>query len=338
MPNTKPITSVVGRDIADLLQPAPGRRQSLVGFDDDYVDIVDYIVRCTHRIWEQRKIALIRSHYSHDCVIHTLGGDVHGADAVVDNTIKTLSAFPDRTLYADNVIWGGDDRAGFYTSHRITSHMTNLGTSEFGAPTGKRATVTTIADCVVRGNRIVEEWLVRDNFSLVLQLGLDPHQIARTRAESAPPAPATLPPSPGVTSTESWATTRWLTLWNDREFSSVREIYAPTAIVRAPSNRDLFGHGEIIGWFIHVLGALPNAVMTVDHVCEIPFVDAGRDIALRWSLTGTHAGHGLHLPPTNAAVRILGVTHWRVIDDVVTEEWTVFDELAVLTQLYRHVQ
>jgi hypothetical protein len=30
-----------------------GRRQSMRGFDEDYVDIVDYIVRCTHKIWEE---------------------------------------------------------------------------------------------------------------------------------------------------------------------------------------------------------------------------------------------------------------------------------------------
>ncbi|MDX1413776.1 MAG: hypothetical protein R3293_06265, partial [Candidatus Promineifilaceae bacterium] len=33
-----------------------GRRQELEGFDEDYVDIVDYIVRCTHKIWEEGTI------------------------------------------------------------------------------------------------------------------------------------------------------------------------------------------------------------------------------------------------------------------------------------------
>ena len=38
-------------DISKLMNPGTERRQSLRGFDDDYVDIVDYIVRCTHKIW-----------------------------------------------------------------------------------------------------------------------------------------------------------------------------------------------------------------------------------------------------------------------------------------------
>jgi predicted ester cyclase len=349
-PAARPITTVVGRDISDLLAPAGGRRQSLDGFDPDYVDIVDYIVRCTHRIWEEKRLHLIRTHYSADCALHTLAGEVVGAEAVVDNTVKTLAAFPDRTLFADNVIWTGDDRDGFYTSHRISSHMTNLGQSDLGPPTGRRATVTTIADCAILANRIYEEWLVRDNFSLVLQLGLNPHAIAQERARRLAAAPQV--PAAGTPSTPSapeWtpdlhrgahgevcqrATERWRALWNDRDFSLVREVYAPTGTVWAPSGRVMFGHGEIIGWYTHILGALGDGRTRVEHACAIPYGEHDYDIALRWTLDGTHTGPGLHLPPDGRPVHVLGVTHWRVVDGRVAEEWTVFDELAVLTQMY----
>ncbi len=353
MPLARAVTTVIGRDISVLLAPEAGRRQPLRGFDEDYVDIVDYIIRCTHRIWEEKRIHLIRTHYSPDCILHTLAGEVCGAEAVVDNTIKTLAAFPDRTLFGDNVVWTGNDRDGFYSSHRISSHMTNLGTSDFGSATGRRATVTTIADCVVLANRIVEEWLVRDNFSLVLQLGLDPHAIARERALAARDARLTVPHTPAAAaSTEapsSWsppdpadpsaaacraAADRWHALWNDRDFSWVREVYAPTCTVWAPSGRVLFGHGEIIGWYAHLLGAIGNARLQVGHVCAVPRAAGEIDLAIRWTLDGTHTGPGLHLPPTGAPVHILGITHWHLVDGVVAEEWTVFDELAVLAQLY----
>jgi len=264
----RPVTTVVGRDISELLAPDGERRQGLDGFDADYLDIVDYIVRCTHRIWEEKRISLIRTHYTADCELHTLAGEVRGVDAVVDNTIKTIAAFPDRTLYADNVIWTGNDRDGFYTSHRIVSHMTNLGASDLGPPTGRRAIITTIADCAIRANRIYEEWLVRDNLSLVLQLGLDPHAIARDRAARAAPgaapgqAPATDPewrprgPEHPLQSACAQAADRWRALWNDRDFAFVRDVYAPACTVWAPAGRVLFGHGEIIGWYMHVLGAL----------------------------------------------------------------------------------
>ena len=53
-PAPPPITDVRGTDSSRLLAPGAQRRQPLAGFDEDYVDIVDYIVRCTHKIWEEK--------------------------------------------------------------------------------------------------------------------------------------------------------------------------------------------------------------------------------------------------------------------------------------------
>jgi hypothetical protein len=49
-----------------LLHPPTRRRQSMRGFDPAYVDIVDYIVRITHRIWEQKDIGYIYDTYRHN--------------------------------------------------------------------------------------------------------------------------------------------------------------------------------------------------------------------------------------------------------------------------------
>src|SRR4051794_5608832 len=40
------------------LQGTP-QRQGMRGFNPDYVDIVDYIVRVTHRIWEEKNVGLL---------------------------------------------------------------------------------------------------------------------------------------------------------------------------------------------------------------------------------------------------------------------------------------
>ena len=58
-----------GRDLAQQLAPSGPRRQPMQGFDDCYADIIDYIIRCTHRIWEERGLDLIDSHYSADCPV-----------------------------------------------------------------------------------------------------------------------------------------------------------------------------------------------------------------------------------------------------------------------------
>ena len=49
--------------------PSEAKRQAMAGFEDTYVNIVDYIVRITHRIWEEKDIGYIYDTYSHDCKV-----------------------------------------------------------------------------------------------------------------------------------------------------------------------------------------------------------------------------------------------------------------------------
>ena len=145
-------------------------------------DIVDFILGITFEIWEQRGIERIHDYYAADVEVFSLEGPISGVQAMVDGTRATLEAFPDRLLIGDNVVWSGNRESGFYSSHRITSPMTNLGPSAFGPATGKRVQVTNIADCVVENGIITREWLLRDNLALVRQLGIDAMEAARRLA------------------------------------------------------------------------------------------------------------------------------------------------------------
>ncbi|MFM2236831.1 MAG: hypothetical protein RL209_865, partial [Pseudomonadota bacterium] len=53
------VPNVGGRDISQILASQGTARQDIPGFDPEYADIVDYILRCTHRIWEQKDVGLI---------------------------------------------------------------------------------------------------------------------------------------------------------------------------------------------------------------------------------------------------------------------------------------
>jgi len=165
-----PITHVATTDLSDMLNPEGGRRMKLPGFDAEFVDFPDYIIRITDRIWHDRDVDLCAKYYTDDCLIHTLTGQIIGAQTVIDNTHATLKSFPDRVLDADNVIWSDEGDGTLYSSHLITSKMTNLGPSEFGPPTGKKVRVRTIADCAAKANKIFEEWLVRDYAAMVIHM------------------------------------------------------------------------------------------------------------------------------------------------------------------------
>ena len=48
---------------------------------------------------------------------------------MIGATLATLAEFPDRTLLGEDVIWSGDEEAGFLSSHRLLSTATHLAPS-----------------------------------------------------------------------------------------------------------------------------------------------------------------------------------------------------------------
>lgn len=343
-----PITHVATTDIADMMDPGPGRRMELPGFDAEFVDFPHYIIRITERIWHDREVDLCLKWYSDDCVIHTLGGDIHGAQAVVDSTWATLAAFPDRRLDADNVIWSDEGNGAFHSSHLITSKMTNLGASEFGPPTGRKVRVRTIADCLCRENRIVEEWLVRDNLAIALQLGFDPDSIAVRRAADDAARGFDLLAFHAGSIDEVRAGHRAATrpgsaagvacdlldrLWNSRRWDDARRLYDYRVGAAYPGGASLYGPDEIAGWLTPLWQSLSDTRLSVTHVAEIPYLGEARDVAIRWALAGTHAGSGRYGPPTGAAVFVLGISHYRVMRGRIREEVTIWDDLALRRQI-----
>ena len=339
----------------DSAPPANASKGTMKGFDPEFTDIVDYITRITYRIWEGKQVGLCYDYYSDDCPIYTLAGVSFGAEVVVQNTIKTLAAFPDRTLHADNIIWGGNAEDGYHTSHLISTQMTNSGPSEFGEATGENATISVIAHCVVKENQVIEEWLVRDNTSLVQQLGLDPdevarqwaakpvaedsdfarwreHEIDRVRAISNERVSFA---GDAKTDPEGFIRAALQNICNARMLGDVNQLYTSDARLRGPSGRNLTGPEEIRSLYTGVLGSIPDARLSIDYVCSIPYETDGVDIAVRWTLAGTHAGAALYGDPTGEPLLIIGESHYRVKANQVVEERTVFDELSVLTQAYR---
>ena len=178
---TEEVNPVRHADYNDYLKLA-GSKQQLPGFDEEYRDIVDYVLKITHRIWEEKGIGVIYDTYHNDVTMHCASSNLVGIKDVVANTLMTLHSFPDRRLIGEQVIWSKHDTKGYLSSHRVLSTATNLGDSDFGKATGKKVHFRTVIDCAIENNRIYEEWLVRDNLWLVKQLGFDVHEVARNMA------------------------------------------------------------------------------------------------------------------------------------------------------------
>lgn len=366
-------TASGGADVAALASPGDGevvdapargidlffaddgiRRQVLDGFEDIYADIVHYIIRCTHRIWEEGGLGRIYDHYAHNVLLHTADGDVHGVDEIVAGSAQTMAAYPDLKLLGDDVVWSGDGERGFHTSHRITHQGTNLGWSAYGAPTNRTMRRKAVAHCVVKDNLIVEEWVTRDELAAIRAMGLDEFELARTLgAEEAirrggplaggvggvirslgQRSPDPLGEKPiGMSDAEFFVRGALHDIWNRRRLDRIEEVFAPNIYVETSTNRMLHGHGAYRHRVLEWLAAFGDLGLVVDHTMANERV-GGTVVATRWILEGTHDGPSSYGAPTGRRVRTLGFTHHLIQDGRITAEWTVFDEFSILKQIH----
>lgn len=338
-------------DINKLLEPGRQHTQSLRGFEEHYTDIVDYIIRCTYRIWEEKGLGLIYSHYQHNVKIWTTEGLTYGREAVIAASAQTQAAFPDLRLYGDEVIWSGNDEQGFHTSHRITWVGTNTGYSKYGPPTGRRLVRFGIAHCFVKENRVVEEWIARDEMSLVMQLGYDPIEKAREMVElegdsglgplptgeiervQGQNTPVPLSDPPAEFDPEDFGRRAYHEIWNWRLLNKLDHYYSPNHLCHAPAGRELYGRGALKAFILSMLAAFPDAALQVDHVAWLGDDTQGYRLAVRWTLQGTHTGPSQYGPPTGKPIRLLGISHHIIRDGKFVEEWMSFDEFALLKQI-----
>ena len=349
------VLQVERHDYPDLA-PANGKRtQAMRGFDPIYTDIVDYIVRCTHKIWDERDIGLIYTHYTHNCVLYGTTGTLYTREEVVRDTIQRLVSFPERRGMATQVIWKGDENAGFYTSHLVTGTGRHTQNGHLGYPTGRMFTSRTIADCMIYENKIYREWVVADTTAILQQLGLDVQAYAERIASAAfdkgmvsldigenrhmigqypPEAEADL----SIASNDlERHTLRWLhDVYNRKMLGQIAELYAPTAQYHGPLMAELYGVASIIHQTLGLIGSLPDAAFTPQHICTTPCEEGGEKVAVRWIMEGHHLGYGIlnHLgAPTGKRVQMMGITHFHYKNGKIVDEWRVYDEASALVQV-----
>ena len=335
-----------------LLHPSTERRQAMRGFDPVYTDIIDYIVRITHRIWEEKDIGYIYDTYRHNSRVTDDAGLQYGRDKIVADTVHTISAFPDIRLYADEIVWAGNEELGFYTSHRTVITGTNTGYSRFGPPTNRRVTVWCIANCLSQDNEIFEEWVIYNQSSLLRQMGLDLFEKARefgdARVRTGAPRvqaaettrllgqgkPVRMPASSAVGfDVEDALRCTHHQLWNWRNMSALDHLYDQRLVFHGPADRELRGLSAYKSFILSLIAMFPDIAAQVDEIYWMGNETEGYLASLRWSAVGTHGGFGVYGTPTGRQVRIWGINQYRIQRGRVTEEWMMFNEFDLLQQL-----
>lgn len=311
------------------------------GFDKEFRDLPDYILRITERIWEDRRVDAVRRYYSGRCPVRSPAGIVVGAEAVIAATLATLAEFPDRRLLGEEVVWSGCEDTAFLSSHRILSVATHGGDGAFGRATGRRVRYRVIADCVVQKNQIVEEWLVRDQGAIAHGLGMHPQQLAKMQI-AAGNSDFYLPEDdrkkqyrPRMSKDDDAAA--YLQLWEDlwrARLSRIPEHYAAAAMLYAPGGGTHSGGKEVDRFWTGWLSAVENAKFQAEELTA-SVNENDKTVAMRWSVNGAHSGRGVLFASDNkgAPLHIMGISHARIVGGKIATEWILADEVALWKQI-----
>lgn len=349
---TGTVLQVERRDFTELVPTGRERVQGMRGFDPVYTDIVDYIVRCTHRIWDERDVGLIYTHYTHNCVAYTTMGTMYDRETHIRDTIQRLVEFPDRRGLAQQVIWRGNDQDGFYTSHMTHGQARHSQYGMYGKPTGRSFLTRTVADCMILENKIYKEWIVRDNMGPVIQLGLDPHayaqDIAVRKFEAGEPIMEVVenrrllgqyPPETEADTSiahndgEAQLLRDLHHIYNKRMFGRIHELYAPNCQWHGPLMREYYGVAAVLQQTMRLIALIPDGYYVPQHICSVDSEEGGTKYAVRWTLDGHHLGYGPLGAPTGHPLFVMGVTHFHIRDGKIIDEWAVYDELSMLAQV-----
>lgn len=329
-----------------------GPMQSMRGFEETYRNIIDYIVRITYRIWEDREVEYIADTYSDSSQVFDDYGLQHGCRKIIDDTHHTTGAFSDIKLIADEIVWAGDDEIGYHTSHRTIIRGTNDGDSRYGPATNRYIDVLVIANCVALENEIFLEHVLYNNSSMLQQLGHNLGDIV--------PALAASPPAGWPRDAAVWDSLRSSArperpihvaqpidgfdidrvarhtideLWNRRNLEALAATYATGFGFEGPTDRKFCGAGNYREFLDSILGAFPDLEVQVDEVYWMGNDVDGYLTSERWSAEGTHTGPGLYGEPTGKPIQIWGITQHEIAGGRIVREWLLFNELDLMMQL-----
>ena len=337
------------------------RDEQLSGLDPSsyapYDDPRDYITSWTDKIWVSRGLGHLRDHYAPGVQVHTAYGETYGFDHVMRNSIQRMSAFHNRGGGHDDVVWEARGPNGFVSSHRVLNNATHNGYWTYGPPTGRQWVNRGTAHCLVQGAKVVEEWVMRDEFAVLQDLGLDPFAIAGQLAARSPvlgqaigandagafAGRITDPVRRGISGerpprfdAECGAIAEMFErVWNGRYMDEVSRTFADAVVGQSVRLRRAMGIAPYQNELIDLLAAFPDGQVEVRDFVAHQSADLGLRVAAIWLLRGTYSGVPAYGPVNGAPVAVLGSSHFEFRRGKVIREWRMYDEIAITAQILR---
>jgi steroid delta-isomerase-like uncharacterized protein len=110
--------------------------------------------------------------------------------------------------------------------------------------------------------------------------------------------------------------------------NTIDEIFEPDVLIRTPLPVEATGAQALKEVFATLLRAFPDL-----HVAVEDLIAEGDKVVCRNSVTGTHHGEYMGLPPTGKSVTYNEIFIFRFVNGRIAETWGVVDVLSQMKQL-----
>jgi steroid delta-isomerase-like uncharacterized protein len=124
---------------------------------------------------------------------------------------------------------------------------------------------------------------------------------------------------------------RFFDSWNKGKaaaMAAIDETCAANVVFHSGTGRDVRGLKDFKQFNSEVFSAFPDNQFTIDDM-----VVEGDKVAIRYTMTGTHKGEIMGVPPTNKKVKIWMIQIDRIADGKLVEGWLRSDTLGFMQQL-----
>jgi predicted ester cyclase len=301
-----------------------------------YADPDDFIREVTDLIWVDRSIKFIEENYEPDSIVHGGLGTSTTRAEVIEGSLMRISETPDRTGQAEDVIWEARGDDAFLSSHLVLSG--HLQTSKFSR---------TIANCLYRRGRMVEEWVVRDTLAGALDSGVDPDEAARQMVfrgygpswtNPAPVDPISVGdsgPRPDVYRSEVETVLDMIqTVWNERDLQKVEKFFHRDLVLLTVGNRLVIRPEGYRRALLRLLESFPAGQFEVrDIQTNYDVRYAGLRVAVTWKFVGAYNGKANYGPLTGKPVDVLGISQFTFHNGALVKEVRMWDDLALRAQI-----
>jgi len=310
-----------------------------------YSDPDDFIREVTDLIWVQRDVSFIVDNYEPDSIVHGALGTTVGRQGVIDGSLVRIAQTPQRVGQAEDVIWEARGDDAFLSSHLVLSVDRNqTGVNSLTYPFFRSRT---IANCLYRRGRMVEEWVVRDSLAGALQQGIDPEEAALRlgfagyQGSWCDPAPVDVlaegdsGPRADAYRPECEMVLEFVDeVWNHRRLNRVTDFMVRDLVLQTVADTTVIRPDGYQRDLLDLVAPFPDATFAVRDV-QTNFAEryAGLRIAVLWQMKGTYRGAPTFGPLTHQPVDLMGVSQFLVQDGRIVREIRVYDQIGLRAQI-----